>query len=143
MSIEMHTLKVRLTFQEEVLGTASNNPDIHSEYIASKAPDAMSAEEEVAAIGVEEAVEKSMTVFPRNDNGEPILFDYQIKGFFKDACGVLFTAASVKLSGESSPIRISSGRRVCVKRLFNCSPIYFSPLYAARATEIFFFVPIL
>lgn len=98
MSIEMHTLKVRLTFQEEVLGTASNNPDIHSEFIASKAPDAMSAEEEVAAIGVEEAVEKSMTVFPRNENGDPILFDYQIKGFFKDACGVLRRVPGTKSS---------------------------------------------
>ena len=98
MSIEMHTLKVRLTFQEEVLGTASNNPDIHSEFIASKAPDAMSAEEEVAAIGVEEAVEKSMTVFPRNENGAPILFDYQIKGFFKDACGVLRRVPGTKSS---------------------------------------------
>ena len=98
MNIEMHTLKVRLTFQEEVLGTASNNPEIHSEFIASKAPDAMSAEEEVAAIGVEEAVEKSMTVFPRNENGDPILFDYQIKGFFKDACGVLRRVPGTKSS---------------------------------------------
>lgn len=32
-------LKVRLTFFEEVLGTASNNPEIHDEFIASKAPD--------------------------------------------------------------------------------------------------------
>ena len=98
MSIEMHTLKVRLTFQEEVLGTASNNPEIHSEFIASKAPDAMSTEEEVAAIGVEGAVEKSMTVFPRNENGDPILFDYQIKGFFKDACGVLRRVPGTKSS---------------------------------------------
>lgn len=89
MAIEMHTLKARLTFQEEVLGTASNNPKIHSEFIASKAPDAMSTEEEVAAIGVDEVVEKSMTVFPRNDKGEPILWNYQVKGFFKDAAGVL------------------------------------------------------
>lgn len=29
-----------------------------------------------------------MTIFPRH-KGVPILFDYQIKGFFKDACGVL------------------------------------------------------
>ena len=98
MSIEMHTLKVRLTFQEEVLGTASNNPEIHSEFIASKAPDAMTAEEEVAAIGVEEAVEKSMTVFPRNENGDPILFDYQIKGFFKDAAGCLRRVPGTKSS---------------------------------------------
>lgn len=98
MSIEMHILKARLTFTEEILGTASNNPEIHSEYIASKAEDAMKIEEEVAAIGVEEVIEKSMTVFPRNEEGNPILWDYQIKGFFKDAAGVLKRVPGTKAS---------------------------------------------
>ncbi len=97
--MEMHTIKVRLTFQEEILGTASNNPDIHSEYIASKAPDLTRAEEEVDAINVEEEIEKSMTVFPRDKEGNPILFDYQIKGFFKDAAGVLKRVPGTKSSG--------------------------------------------
>ena len=96
--MEMHTLKVKITFQEEILGTASNNPEIHSEFIASKAQDAMKIEEEVAAIGEEEVIEKSMTVFPRNPDGNPILFDYQIKGFFKDACGVLRRVPGTKAS---------------------------------------------
>jgi hypothetical protein len=39
-----------------------------------------------------------MTVFPRNPNGEPILFDYQVKGFFKDACGVLRKVTGTKAS---------------------------------------------
>ena len=30
----MKEIKVKLTFTEELLGTASNNPDIHGEYIA-------------------------------------------------------------------------------------------------------------
>lgn len=30
-------------------------------------------------------MEKGMTVFPRNADGKPILFDYQIKGFFKNS----------------------------------------------------------
>ena len=98
MSIEMHILKARLTFTEEILGTASNNPEIHSEFIASKAEDAMKIEEEVAAIGVEEVIEKSMTVFPRNEEGSPILWDYQIKGFFKDAAGVLKRVPGTKAS---------------------------------------------
>lgn len=98
MSIEMHTLKVRITFQEEVLGTASNNPNIHSEFIASKAPDAMTAEEEVAAIGAESVVEKSMTVFPRNNDNRPILWDYQIKGFFKDSAAALKKVPGTKAS---------------------------------------------
>lgn len=87
--MEMHIIKVKATFLEEILGTASNNPEIHSEYIASKAPNEENAQEEVSAINVEEEIEKSMTVFPRDPAGNPILFDYQVKGFFKDAAGVL------------------------------------------------------
>ena len=82
----MMILKCRLTTVEAMLGTASNNKEIHSEFIASHAPDAKSREEEIEAVGVEETIEKGMTVFPRNKDGQPILWDYQIKGFFKDAC---------------------------------------------------------
>jgi len=96
--METYTIKCRVKFLEELLGTANNNPEIHSDFIASKAPDARSAAEEIAAIGVEEAVEKSMTVFPRNAEGIPILFDYQIKGFFKDSCGVLRKVPGTKAS---------------------------------------------
>lgn len=94
----MSIMRVRLTLTEEVLGTASNNPEIHSDYIASKAPDAKSREEEIEAIGVDAEVEKSMTVFPRNENGDPIMWDYQIKGFFKDACGMLRKVTGTKSS---------------------------------------------
>lgn len=85
----MTTLKIKVTFDEEVLGTASSNPDIHSEYIASKAPNALTKQEEVEAIGMEEVFEKSMTVFPRNKEGKPVAWDYQWKGFLKDAFGAL------------------------------------------------------
>lgn len=80
-------LRVRCTLLEEILGTASNNPEIHSEFIASKAPDAPRREEEIAAIGVDAEIEKGMTVFPRNKAGQPIMWDYQIRGFFKESCG--------------------------------------------------------
>jgi len=85
----MKTLKVKVTFTEPILGTASSNKEIHEEFIASKAPDAPSIAEEVAAVGVEEVFDKSMTVFPRNAEGNPIAWDYQWKGFFKDACQML------------------------------------------------------
>lgn len=92
----MKTLKVRITFTEEVLGTASADPLIHEEFIASKASDAPSMEEEVAAIGVDAAVEKSKTVFPRDAEGHPIFWDYQIKGMFKDSCAALKRVASTE-----------------------------------------------
>jgi hypothetical protein len=97
----MKELKVRITFTEELLGTANSDKDIHSEFIASKAPDAPSREEEVEAVGVDEVERKEMTIFPRNTDGQPIMWDYQIKGFFKDACGALR-----KVTGtESSKIK--------------------------------------
>lgn len=97
----MKELKVRLTFMEEILGTASADPEVHASFIASKAPDAPTREQEVAAIGVEEVVEKSMTVFPRDENGKPFLYDYQIKGFMKNACGCLRNVSG----SESSKIK--------------------------------------
>lgn len=92
----METMKVRLTFAEEVLGTASANPEIHREFIASKAPDAPSVEDEVAAIGAGEVADKGTTVFPRDAEGRPFLWDYQVKGFFKDACSMLRRAKGTK-----------------------------------------------
>lgn len=80
--------KIRLTFLEDLLGTASGNEEIFKEFIASKRPDEPDPRES-AALPIEEAVEKSMTVFTRDDAGRPCLWDYQIKGFFKDACGCL------------------------------------------------------
>lgn len=84
----MSIFSVKITFTEEVLGTASSNKDIHREYIADKAPDALSREEEVEAIGVDGVMEKSMTIFPKED-GMPFFFNYQWKGYFKDACAML------------------------------------------------------
>lgn len=84
----MTEMKIRIITTEEMLGTASANPEIHEEFIASKAPDAPKMEEEVAAVGAEEVFEKAMTVFPKVD-GKPILWDYQMKGFFKDTCSAL------------------------------------------------------
>lgn len=95
----MTEIKVRVTTTEEMLGTASANPEIHEEFIASKAPDAKSMEEEVAAVGAEETFEKQMTVFPRVD-GKPIMWDYQWKGFFKDTCSALRKITANEKTGE-------------------------------------------
>lgn len=47
----MKILQCKLTTIEAMLGTASNNKELHSEFIASHAPDAPSREEEIAAVG--------------------------------------------------------------------------------------------
>ena len=62
----MKKLTICVTLMEEMLGTAAADKKIHETYIASKAEDAEKLEEEVAAIGVDGVVEKSMTIFPRD-----------------------------------------------------------------------------
>lgn len=84
--IDMH---IRMTFIADVLGTATTDPNIYSQYIASNAPYAPSKEEEIEALGVDAVVEKGTTVFPKDENGNPIIWDYQIRGFFKSACSAL------------------------------------------------------
>lgn len=85
----MKDIKVKLTFTEEILGTAPSDPEVYKKYVASKSEDAAKIEEEVATLGVDEVVNNARTVFSKNADGELIMWDYQIKGFFKDAIGML------------------------------------------------------
>ena len=101
----MSTMKVRLTFTEPVLGSTAGDPEITRSYIASKAEDAKKIEEEVAAIGVDGVEEKTMTIFPKLEDGTPFLWDYQVKGFFKSACQALNMAdAAHKLTAYKKKI---------------------------------------
>lgn len=84
----MKEIKVRATMIEEMLGSQPGDPDLHKTYIASKAPDALSKEEEIAAMGVDEFEERAMTYFHRTDDNKPCLMNYQVKGFFKSAARV-------------------------------------------------------
>ena len=101
----METIKIRLTFIEKVLGTAPNNEDVYKDFIASKAPEAKSVEDEIEALGVDAVVEKGMTVFPKDADGNPILWDYQIKGFFKDSCSMLARVGKAGKPNESSKMK--------------------------------------
>lgn len=95
----MKTMKVKLTFIEPILGTCPADEEVYKNFIATKAPDASTLEEEVAAIGVDAVVEKGLTIFPRTEDGKPFLYDYQIKGFFKDTCGGLKRVKGTVSSG--------------------------------------------
>ena len=93
---------------EPILGTAPNNDEIYRDFIGSKAPDANSVEDEIAAIGADEFAEKGMTVFPRTEDGKPFLWDYQVKGFFKDACSMLSRVGGKGEDGKKRKVNESS-----------------------------------
>lgn len=99
---------IKLTFIEPVLGTWPSNENVARDFIASKAPDASTIEDEVKAVGADVVADKAMTVFPRVD-GKPVFYDYQIKGFFKDACGVLSRAKYTKSSGLKAYKKVIDG----------------------------------
>lgn len=84
----MKYLTVNVKTITEMLGTCSNNKEIYTEFIASKAPGGVTRTDELEMITEDEYIEKTTTVYPKKD-GVPYIFDYQIKGFLKDACSAL------------------------------------------------------
>ena len=83
----MDKYHITLTFAEPLLGTVSLNKEIYADYIASKAPEGADTGDELETVA--EMMEKGTTGFHRLEDGTPILYDYAVKGFFKDACGML------------------------------------------------------
>lgn len=109
----MLELKIKLTFTDPILGSAPANPDIYEEYVASKAPDKSVAYEEAASLDTDlEKEKKKMTIFLKTEDGVPFLRDYQIKGFFKDACGALR-----RVDGTASN-KVKSYKQVIDKLIF-------------------------
>ncbi len=99
--IKTTDIQIRIVFLEEALGTAPADPRVFHEYVSAKAPDpektaeedaahpnTVEAEEEMDEV-TEEELKKAPTVFLRDDDGTPILLDYMIKGFLKEAGGHL------------------------------------------------------
>jgi hypothetical protein len=76
--------QVKLKFTESLLGTAPADPEVYKKFILEKAP--VVEAEEVETLPVEDG--GAITVFHRF-NDQPALYDYHIRGFFKDACSSL------------------------------------------------------
>lgn len=100
-------MKIQITLIEPLLGTLSGNKELAEEFILSKNPDGV-AEDEQEALPADESLQKGSTVFPKED-GKPFLWDYQIKGFFKDACGMLRRVPDTKSSKMTAYKKIIDG----------------------------------
>lgn len=85
----MFELKVRITYKTRLLGTSPNDPEVYTKWIASKAPDPTTIEDEILSVGVEKYEEKDTTVFRRDEDGTPFHYGYQWKGFFKEKMSFL------------------------------------------------------
>lgn len=103
----MAKFAVTITLTEPILGTAPLNKELYAEYIATKMPDNGDASDEIET--VEEMTEKGTTGFHRDANGSPILYDYVIKGFCKDAAGMLRRIEGTKSSKLTAYKKIIDG----------------------------------
>lgn len=145
-------MKVRITFDEPLLGTLAGDPEIATEHILSKHPDLEVAEDEKKAleeiylnrakalraealkekdpdtkerlidlaeqdeilhkkllVNPEEVLQKSSTIFARTEDGTPMLWDYMLKGFFKDACSMLRRVKDTRSSKLTAHKKIIDG----------------------------------
>lgn len=88
----MKTISVELTFTESLLGTKPLKAEIFQEFVAKKKIGAVPKDELDANVRLEAEIEDRETQgtgFDRDASGNPILFDYQLRGQFKDACKAL------------------------------------------------------
>ena len=144
--MERHYFELELL--EDCLGTGPSDTDLLSTFIASRAPDAASREEEIAALGEDTLVQKGTTMFYKGifrDNGKkfidvldrregfnfspedhdfqkmPFFWNYQIRGMFKDSCGLLSRASYGESAGLKAYKKVIDGgvfvfpRRLAIK----------------------------
>jgi hypothetical protein len=102
----MSKYTITMTLTEPILGTAPLNKELYAEYIASRVNDTDVLDE---IDSVPDAIEKGTTGFHRDEDGAPILYDYVIKGFFKDAAGMLRRVPDTKSSKLTSYKKVIDG----------------------------------
>lgn len=99
--IEMEKRTYRLHGTTKILGAQAANPKVHSEFIAEKAAKREKGDEQTAMLPEENLETKGLTVFLRDD-GVLCLADYVIKGFLKEALGVI--KSQVKIGSPATKV---------------------------------------
>lgn len=91
----MNIFELSVVFIEPCLGTAPMNKELYTDYIATKrgtngdSHNAPLSQNELAEELETLPDDKGKTGFHRLEDGTPMLYDYILKGFFKDACSML------------------------------------------------------
>lgn len=99
--MEIFERTYKLTFTDELLGTMPGDPEIFRNFVAKKV-ETVDEEADSIPVDVENEIEKGTTVFPRTEAGQPFIYDYQIRGFFKEACKFLKKITGTKSSKEKA-----------------------------------------
>ena len=104
----MDTYTVTLAFTEPLLGTVPRDPEVYKTFIQGRAADLGDEDAAQELATVASAEEKGWTGFHQKD-GCPVLYDYAVKGFFKEACGALRRVPGTKSNKISAYKKIING----------------------------------
>lgn len=111
-------MKVKATYTEEALGLSSADPEVHTKFIATKFLREAKTEEqeeeaqkllaeEMESVSLEEYIDKSTTVFPRDADGIPFLWDYQVRGFLKSWFQMKTEFEDLLIKAEKKEVKFS------------------------------------
>lgn len=125
--------RVRLTLTEEALGSQPGSKTEFDGFFRDRAAKTIAEEavrvdpetgeqlrysedeanalvsQERSAISADDALDRGRTVFPRDEQGRPCMYGYQLKGAFKDACGMLRRVKGSKSSKLTAYRKIIDG----------------------------------
>lgn len=126
-------MSVRITFEEDLLGSWPADPAVLTRFISSKAPDAILETEEGDTIP-ERNRESGLTVFPEDGEGV-FLYNYMLKGFLKESGNILKDALKIKnLKHKIGNLVFVGPRRLAIYRdggrIIECDDVLERPLRA-------------
>lgn len=107
---QVTSYKVKMWFIQPLLGSSPGDPDIYKKFIASKAPDAPTREEELQTNTVENVAAKGTNVYLRRSvTGSPCVSAHTVKGYFKETVtatkrqkgGIDITNHKTKITGNT------------------------------------------
>lgn len=86
----MMIIKVKARLTNDMLGTVPKDPDTYEKFIASKAAEAEASQvaEELDTVPLPADDTRGWTGFHEKD-GKPFIYSYMLKGFFKEAMGMM------------------------------------------------------
>lgn len=116
-----HSMVVKVTVFEDLLGGANKDPNFHLKHIASGAVDGDKITEEMDALTTAETIKNATTGFSRNAAGIPIIWDYQVRGFFKEAMAAAIEVETQAVMVGSTAMTKWSARRF-VDNFLSVSP---------------------
>jgi len=112
-------MKVKVTFKEHVLGTLAGKKDVATEFIAGKCKEGVQVDEVDVIRNLDEELTNGSTVFPKDENGI-FIWDYQWKGFFKEATESIFVRSGefTKEWQKKNDLTLYSYKKTIDKQLF-------------------------